>query len=134
MTRGVGGARQRAKCSENGFSGNWAYGLMGGNLEEVPFMRTTNARAATLQPGDSVLIHMAAGGVGIALLQLCSRVPGVTSFGTASPEKHKAIRAQGCQHPIDYRTKDYAREVMRLTQGEGVDVVFVLRVALGAFS
>lgn len=80
-------------------------------------------RVACVRPGDRVLVHMAAGGVGTAVLQLCRTVPDVTVFGTASAAKHEAARAEGCTHPIDYRTADYAAEVRRLTGGEGVDVV-----------
>ena len=52
-----------------------------------------------------------------------ARSTGVETFGTASAAKHAALREEGCTHPIDYRTADYAREVRRLTNGEGVDVV-----------
>src|SRR5215468_2873408 len=78
-------------------------------------------RVANLRPDERVLVHMAAGGVGIAALQLCSTVGGVTTFGTASASKHDVLRAEGCTHPIDYRSVDYVREVRRLTGGEGVD-------------
>lgn len=80
-------------------------------------------RTAHLQPGERVLVHMAAGGVGTAVLQLCRSVKGVETFGTASAAKHEAIVKEGCTHPIDYHTKNYAAEVMRLTGGKGVDVV-----------
>lgn len=80
-------------------------------------------RVAALRRGESVLVHMAAGGVGIAALQLCRTVPDVVTFGTASRAKHDAIRAEGCRHPIDYRAVDYEVEVRRLTAGRGVDVV-----------
>jgi synaptic vesicle membrane protein VAT-1 len=80
-------------------------------------------RVAAVRPGEKVLVHMAAGGVGIAALQLCRTVAGVETFGTASVSKHDAIRSQGCDHPIDYRATDYAEEVRRLTGGKGVDVV-----------
>jgi len=80
-------------------------------------------RVANLQPGERVLVHMAAGGVGTAVLQLCRTVPGVEVFGTASAAKHEMLRAEGCAHPIDYRTVDYAERVRALTGGEGVDVV-----------
>jgi NADPH:quinone reductase-like Zn-dependent oxidoreductase len=80
-------------------------------------------RVARVQGGEHVLIHMAAGGVGTALLQLCRTVPGVVTYGTASQPKHEFIRGLGCDHPIDYRNQDYAAEVMRLTQGRGVDLV-----------
>lgn len=49
-------------------------------------------RMASLKPGDSVLIQMAAGGVGTAATQLCKTVPNTTVFGTASAVKHDAIR------------------------------------------
>jgi NADPH:quinone reductase-like Zn-dependent oxidoreductase len=80
-------------------------------------------RVACVRPGERLLVHMAAGGVGTAVLQLCRTVPGLEVFGTASAAKHERLRAQGCAHPIDYRTTDYAAEVRRLTGGEGVDVV-----------
>jgi NADPH:quinone reductase-like Zn-dependent oxidoreductase len=66
---------------------------------------------------------MAAGGVGIAALQLCRTVPGVVTFGTTSASKHDAVRAQGCDHPIDYRSADYGEEIRRLTNGKGVDII-----------
>ena len=78
---------------------------------------------ANVRPGQQVLVHMAAGGVGIAVLQLCRTVGDVVTFGTASASKHDVLRAEGCTHPIDYRTEDYAARVMELTGGEGVDVV-----------
>jgi NADPH:quinone reductase-like Zn-dependent oxidoreductase len=80
-------------------------------------------RAASIRPGERVLVHMAAGGLGTAALQLCRTVDGVETFGTASAAKHAALREEGCTHPIDYHTTDYAKEVRRLTGGEGVDVV-----------
>jgi NADPH:quinone reductase-like Zn-dependent oxidoreductase len=75
-----------------------------------------------LRKGDRVLIHAAAGGVGIAAVQV-ARNAGAEIFGTASPQKHEAICAQGVDHPIDYRGKDFAAEVMDLTAGEGVDLI-----------
>lgn len=80
-------------------------------------------RVAHLRPGMKVLVHMAAGGVGITALQLCRTVEGITTFGTASPAKHDTLRAEGCTHPIDYRNKDYAEEVRALTGGKGVDLI-----------
>lgn len=80
-------------------------------------------KVASLDPGQSVLVHMAAGGVGTAVLQLCGTVEDVTVYGTASPGKHEMVQKHGCDYPIDYRTKDYVEEVRRLTGGEGVDVV-----------
>lgn len=76
----------------------------------------------SLRKGDRVLIHAAAGGVGIAATQVARNV-GAEIFGTSSASKHEAIRGQGVSHPIDYRTQDFEAEVMRLTGGEGVDLV-----------
>ena len=80
-------------------------------------------RVASVRPGERVLVHMAAGGVGTAVLQLCRTVDDLEVFGTASAAKHDTLRAEGCAHPIDYHAIDYAAEVRRLTQGEGVDIV-----------
>jgi synaptic vesicle membrane protein VAT-1 len=80
-------------------------------------------RVACVRPGERVLVHMAAGGVGIAVLQWCAAISQVETFGTASAAKHQALRDEGCAHPIDYHSTDYAAEVRRLTGGEGVDVV-----------
>ena len=69
-----------------------------------------------LREGDRVLIHAAAGGVGLAATQL-ARNAGAEIFGTASASKHDAIRRHGVQHPIDYRTTDFAAEVQRILGG-----------------
>ena len=74
-----------------------------------------------LKQGERVLIHAAAGGVGIAATQL-ARNAGAEIFGTASGSKHDAIREQGVAHAIDYRTDNFADEVMRITSGEGIDL------------
>lgn len=78
---------------------------------------------APIQPGMTVLIHMAAGGVGLLAIQLCKTIPNVTVIGTSSASKHEFLKAQGVHHCIDYRTKDYATEVMEITKGRGVDRV-----------
>jgi NADPH:quinone reductase-like Zn-dependent oxidoreductase len=76
-----------------------------------------------VREGDRVLIHSAAGGVGIAATQVAKQL-GAEVFGTASAAKHDAIRAQGVDHPIDYRTRDFEEEVRRITGGGGIDVAF----------
>ncbi|KAK2177518.1 hypothetical protein NP493_594g02044 [Ridgeia piscesae] len=75
-----------------------------------------------LRKGHKVLIHMAAGGVGVAATQLCRTVPDVVIFGTASAQKHDAIKENGVDHPIDYRTQDYVEQVKKISP-EGVDIV-----------
>jgi NADPH:quinone reductase-like Zn-dependent oxidoreductase len=76
-----------------------------------------------VRPGDHVLVHQAAGGVGTAATQLCRSVGDVVTYGTASRRKHDYVRDNGCDHPIDYHSVDYADEVERLTAGRGVDAV-----------
>jgi NADPH:quinone reductase-like Zn-dependent oxidoreductase len=75
-----------------------------------------------LKPSERMLIQAAAGGVGIAAIQIARNI-GAEIFGTASAAKHAAIREQGVDHPIDYRTQDFEAEVARITDGEGVDVI-----------
>uniref|UniRef100_A0A8D1RR29 Vesicle amine transport 1 n=1 Tax=Sus scrofa TaxID=9823 RepID=A0A8D1RR29_PIG len=68
-----------------------------------------------LRPGHSVLVHMAAGGVGMAALQLCRTVENVTVFGTASASKHEVLKENGVTHPIDYHTTDYVEEIKKIS-------------------
>lgn len=75
-----------------------------------------------VRQGDRVLIHQAAGGVGLASLQIC-RIFGAETFGTASAAKHDALRKEGLQHAIDYRTQDFELVVRRLSGGHGMDLV-----------
>ena len=75
-----------------------------------------------LKSGERLLIHAAAGGVGIAATQVAKGI-GAEIFGTASASKHDAIRAQGVAHPIDYRNLDFAEEAMRITGGVGLDLI-----------
>jgi len=84
---------------------------------------------ANVRAGDRVLVHAAAGGVGMAAIQLC-RIAGAEVIGTASAAKHAVLREAGVTHAIDYRTRDFEQEVKRLTGGRGVDVVLD---ATGAF-
>jgi NADPH2:quinone reductase len=78
-------------------------------------------RLGHASPGQRVLIHGAAGGVGTALLQL-GRLAGLDMYGTASLDAHDVVSGLGAT-PIDYRRTDLVDEVRRLT-GDGVDVVF----------
>lgn len=78
---------------------------------------------AKLKSGESVLIHAAAGGVGLAAVQLAQRV-GAEIFATAgSEEKRSYLRSLGVPHVMDSRSMDFAAEIARLTNGKGVDVV-----------
>ncbi len=77
-----------------------------------------------LQPGERVLIQAAAGGVGIAATQIAKRA-GAEIWGTASPGKHEAIRAQGVDHAIDYTRKGWE---------SGVPPIDVVMDAIGGAS
>jgi NADPH:quinone reductase-like Zn-dependent oxidoreductase len=79
-------------------------------------------RMAALTAGETVLVHNAGGGVGIAATQL-ARLRRAMVIGTASPAKHDALRSFGVEHAIDYRNGDVEAEVKRLTRGRGVDVI-----------
>jgi NADPH:quinone reductase-like Zn-dependent oxidoreductase len=79
-------------------------------------------RFGNLQPGEQVLVHSVAGGVGQAAVQIC-RSRGATVIGTASAAKHERLREAGVAHCIDYRRQDVLAEVRRLTGGRGVDIV-----------
>jgi NADPH:quinone reductase-like Zn-dependent oxidoreductase len=79
-------------------------------------------RMAALTSGETVLVHNAGGGLGIAATQL-ARLRRATVIGTASAAKHDALRSFGVEHAIDYRHADVEVEVKKLTRGRGVDIV-----------
>jgi acyl transferase domain-containing protein len=79
-------------------------------------------RIARLKAGERVLIHAAAGGVGLAAVQLAQLV-GAEIFAAASAGKWEFLKAQGVGHVMNSRTSDFAEQILRLTSGEGVDVV-----------
>jgi NADPH:quinone reductase-like Zn-dependent oxidoreductase len=83
---------------------------------------TMLVRLGNLQPGDKVLVHAAAGGVGLAAVQI-ARWRGAEIFGTASTSKLGRLKEAGVAHAIDYTSQDFEREVMRTTEGQGVDLV-----------
>ena len=77
-----------------------------------------------LKPGDTALVHAAAGGVGLLLVQMAKRC-GARVIGTVStPAKEELARGAGADEIIRYTEKDFAEETMRLTDGAGVDVVY----------
>ena len=81
-------------------------------------------RTYALQAGDTVLIHAAAGGVGLIACQWAKAL-GATVIGTVSNEaKAELARAHGCDHIIYYTREDVAKRVRELTAGEGVAVVY----------
>jgi len=75
-----------------------------------------------LAPGDAVLIHNAGGGVGLAAIDIGLRF-GARLIGTASAGKHEFLKSRGLDDAIDYTQTDWLPEVMRLTNGRGVELV-----------
>ena len=103
--------------------------------ENVPFaqgaaMGTPYATAyrglfqrANAEPGETVLVHGASGGVGTAAVQL-ARARGLRVFGTAgSDEGRKLAREQGAHEVFDHRAPDHFEQIMQATGGRGVDVI-----------
>jgi NADPH:quinone reductase len=77
-----------------------------------------------VKPGDTILIHAAAGGLGLIMCQWAKHL-GATVIGTVSSDDKAAIaRAHGCDHTIVYTREDFAERVREITGGEGVPVVY----------
>jgi NADPH:quinone reductase len=81
-------------------------------------------RIYPFKAGDSILLHAAAGGVGLIVSQW-AKLLGLTVIGTVSSEQKAAVaRAHGCDHVVLYQREDVAKRVRELTNGTGVNVVF----------
>ena len=81
-------------------------------------------RVHRVQPGETILIHAAAGGVGLIVCQWAKAL-GATVIGTVgSDEKAELVRAHGCDHPIVYTRQDFVAEVDRITGGKKLPVVY----------
>ena len=77
-----------------------------------------------VEPGETILVHAAAGGVGLILCQWAKAL-GATVIGTVSTdEKAELARASGCDHPIVYTREDFVAEVSRITEGRKLPVVY----------
>jgi synaptic vesicle membrane protein VAT-1 len=75
-----------------------------------------------LKAGETVLIHSAGGGVGIAATQIAKHI-GARVIGTASAGKHAELRDLGVDHLIDYRTEDFEKRAREITQDRGVELI-----------
>ena len=81
-------------------------------------------RTFRVEAGHTILVHAAAGGVGLILTQWAKHL-GATVIGTVgSPEKTELALANGCDHVIDYSREDFAARVKEITHGEGCHVVY----------
>ncbi len=75
-----------------------------------------------LKKEESVLIHNAGGGVGLAQLDIAKHI-GAKTYGTASERKHEFLKERGLDFAIDYRNKDWFEELMKLTEKRGVELI-----------
>jgi NADPH2:quinone reductase len=91
----------------------------------VPYATAYHAlfQVARTKPGETVLVHGASGGVGLAAIQF-GVAAGTKIIGTAgSDEGLKLIKTEGAQHALNHSSKDYQKQVLGLTNGRGVDVI-----------
>lgn len=81
-------------------------------------------RTHVVKPGETILIHAAAGGVGLIACQWAKHL-GATVIGTVgSAEKAALVKAHGCDHPILYRSEDFVARVNEITSGKKLPVVY----------
>ena len=111
---------QRVMPLPEGFSPEMAGANMLRGLTAEYLLR----RLYPVRPGDAVLIHAAAGGMGVILSQW-ARALGATVIGTVGSDIKAAVaQAHGCHHVINYRSEDFVERTLELTEGAGVAVVY----------
>jgi NADPH2:quinone reductase len=103
--------------SKTSFAQGAALGVPYGTAYRALFQR---GRA---KAGETMLVHGASGGVGIACVQF-GRAFGMTVIGTAGSDKGRAlVMEQGAQHVLDHKAADYEKQIMSITEGRGVDLI-----------
>jgi NADPH2:quinone reductase len=113
-------AANRLVALPDGISDQQAAAMMLQGLTAQYLLR----RTYRVQPGDAILVHAAAGGVGLIACQWAKHL-GATVIGTVgSDEKAALAKANGCDHPIVYTRENFAARVMDITGGAGVAVVY----------
>jgi len=99
------------------FAQGAALGVPAATAYKAAFMR------GQLKPGETVLIHGATGGVGLACVQM-TRAHGCTVIGTGgSPKGRELLQKEGAHHVLDHTAPDYLDQLMKLTNGKGVDAI-----------
>ena len=81
-------------------------------------------KSGKVQPGDTVLVHAAAGGTGLLLCQWLAHRGAIVIGCVGDDDKRRLAESHGCRHAIDYRREDVAARVAELTGGEGLAVVY----------
>ena len=103
-----------------GISSEQAAGMMLQGMTAQMLLRSV----FPVHDGDTILVHAAAGGVGLIMCQWAAAL-GATVIGTVgTEEKAELARAHGCAHPIVYSKQDFVAEVQRITDGEKLPVVY----------
>lgn len=117
---------QKILCNlQNVFSLPASLSFEQGAAVGVPYITAYHAllQVARAQPGETVLIHGATGGVGIACVQFAV-AHGMRAIGTGGTEQgREVVRSQGAQHVLDHTAADYLGTLKELTGGKGVDVI-----------
>ena len=104
--------------------GDWSYDEGAAFVVHYVTAYAGLVRYGSLRPGEDVLLHAAAGGVGIASTQVARAEGAGTIYGTASASKHDVIRSLGVDHPMDYSTQDFRKEVRRIAgEDQPLDLV-----------
>ena len=104
----------------NSISSEQAAGMMLRGMTAQMLLR----RVHRVEPGETILIHAAAGGVGLIVCQWAKAL-GATVVGTVGSDgKAEIARAHGCDHPVVYTRHDFVAEVERITRGAKVPVVY----------
>lgn len=99
------------------FAQGAALGVPAATAYKAAFMR------GQLKPGETVLVHGATGGVGLACVQM-ARARGCTVIGTGgSPKGRELLQKEGAHHVLDHTAPDYLDQLMKLTHGKGVDAI-----------
>lgn len=91
----------------------------------IPYATAYRAlfQVARTKPGETVLVHGASGGVGVAAVQFASAA-GIKIIGSAgSNEGLELIKTEGAQHTVNHSSPDYQKQILDLTNGRGVDVI-----------
>ena len=102
---------------------HWSFAEGAAVIEVFCTANETVFELGGLRDGQSILVHAGASGVGTAAAQMAKQVGATVFFTAGSRAKLDRVLALGADHGILYKTEDFVEEVLRITRGEGVDVV-----------
>lgn len=102
----------------------WSYEDAAGLYVTAPTSYAALTIRANCKPGDWVLVHAAAGGVGLAAVQIAKALGAIVVATASSSEKLQVAQRYGADHLINYSDKSWPQQVLKLTNGRGVDIVY----------